>query len=99
VLTNRSIIVAERSTIEIEASDPEYPVFLTLDGRKPIHVERGSIVRIRKAKKMLPLASLPDDSFFSWVRQKLKWTGSNVLNRRPVLLGGKFAIESSAKTV
>jgi NAD+ kinase len=78
VLTNRSIIVAERSTIEIEASDPDYPVFLTLDGRKPIHVERGSVVTIRKAKKTLPLASLPDVSFFSVVRQKLKWSGSNL---------------------
>jgi NAD+ kinase len=78
VLTNRSIIVAEGSTIEIEASDPDYPVFLTLDGRKPIHVERGSVVAIRKAKKTLPLASLPDASFFSVVRQKLKWSGSNL---------------------
>jgi len=78
VLTNRSIIVAEGSTIEIEASDPDYPVFLTLDGRKPIHVERGSVVTIRKAKKTLPLASLPDVSFFSVVRQKLKWSGSNL---------------------
>ena len=78
VLTNRSIIVANESTIEIEASDPDYPVFLTLDGRKPIHVERGSIVTIRKAKRTLPLASLPEASFFSVVRQKLKWSGSNV---------------------
>jgi len=78
VLTNRSIIVAEGSTIEIEASDPDYPVYLTLDGRKPIHVERESVVTIRKAKKMLPLASLPDASFFSVVRQKLKWSGSNL---------------------
>ena len=78
VLTNRSIIVAEGSTIEIEASDPDYPVFLTLDGRKPIHVERGSVVTIRKAKKTLPLASLPNASFFSVVRQKLKWSGSNL---------------------
>jgi NAD+ kinase len=78
VLTNRSIIVAEGSTVEIEASDPDYPVFLTLDGRKPIHVERGSVVTIRKAKKTLPLASLPDVSFFSVVRQKLKWSGSNL---------------------
>jgi len=78
VLTNRSIIVAEGSIIEIEASDPDYPVFLTLDGRKPIHVERGSTVTIRKAKKTLPLASLPDASFFSVVRQKLKWSGSNL---------------------
>ena len=78
VLTNRSIIVAQDSIIEIEASDPDYPVFLTLDGRKPIHVERESIVTIRKAKKTLPLASLPEASFFSVVRQKLKWSGSNV---------------------
>jgi len=78
VLTNRSIIVAEGSIIEIEASDPEYPVYLTVDGRKPIHVERGSIVTIRKAKRTLPLASLPEASFFSVVRQKLKWSGSNV---------------------
>ena len=78
VLTNRSIIVAEGSTIEIEASDPDYPVFLTLDGRKPIHIERESVVTIRKAKKTLPLASLPDASFFSVVRQKLKWSGSNL---------------------
>ena len=42
------------------------------------HVERGSLVTIRKARKTLPLASLPDASFFSVVRQKLKWSGSNV---------------------
>ena len=78
VLTNRSIIVADGSIIDIEASDPDYPVFLTLDGRKPIHVERGSTVTIRRAKKTLPLASLPEASFFSVVRQKLKWSGSNV---------------------
>jgi NAD+ kinase len=78
VLTNRSIIVADKSMIEIEASHPDYPVYLTLDGRRPIHVERGSIVTIRRARKTLPLASLPDASFFSVVRQKLKWSGSNV---------------------
>jgi NAD+ kinase len=78
VLTNRSIIIADKSIIEIEASHPDYPVYLTLDGRRPIHVERESIVTVRKAKKTLPLASLPDTSFFSVVRQKLKWSGSNV---------------------
>jgi len=78
VLTKPSIIIAQPSIIEIEASDPDYPLFLTMDGRKPIHVERGSLVTIRKAKKTLPLASLPDASFFSVVRQKLKWSGSNV---------------------
>jgi len=78
VLTNRSIIVAETSIIDIEVSDPDYPVFLTLDGRQPIRVKRGSTINIRKAKKTLPLAALPDVSFFNVVRQKLKWSGSNL---------------------
>ena len=78
VLTNRSIIVAETSVIEIEVSDPDYPVFLTLDGRKPLRVEHGSTVVVRKAKQTLPLAVLAEVSFFSVVRQKLKWSGSNV---------------------
>ena len=78
VLTNRSIIVADTSVIEIEVSDPDYPVFLTLDGREPLRVEQGSTVVVRKAKQTLPLAVLAETSFFSVVRQKLKWRGSNV---------------------
>lgn len=78
VLTNRSIIVAETSVIEIEVSDPDFPVFLTIDGREPLHVTAGSTIAIKKAQKTLPLAVLPDISFFSVVRQKLKWSGSNI---------------------
>src|SRR5205807_10274319 len=78
VLTNRSIIVAETSIIDIEVSDPDYPVYLSVDGRDPLPLEVGAVVTIRKAKRTLPLASLPEASFFSVVRQKLKWSGSNV---------------------
>jgi NAD+ kinase len=78
VLTNRSIIVAESSVIEVEASEPDYPVYLSVDGRDPLRLEVGAVVTIRKADKSLPLAVMPDVSFFSVVRQKLKWSGSNV---------------------
>ena len=78
VLTNRSIIVSENSVIEVEASEPDYPVYLTVDGREPLRIAKGATVRIRKAKKTLRLAAMPDMSFFSVVRQKLKWSGSNV---------------------
>ena len=78
VLTNRSIIVSENSVIEVEASEPDYPVYLTVDGREPVRVAKDATVQIRKAKKTLQLASMPDKSFFSVVRQKLKWSGSNV---------------------
>jgi NAD+ kinase len=78
VLTNRSIIVSEDSLIEIEPAEHHYPVYLSVDGRDPIHLEMQSVVAIRKAKRTLPLAVMPDVSFFSVVRQKLKWSGSNV---------------------
>jgi NAD+ kinase len=78
VLTNRSIIVDESAVIEIEVTEREYPVFLTVDGREPLQVEAGSIVAIRKSRRGLPLASLPGVSFFGVVRQKLKWSGSNI---------------------
>jgi NAD kinase len=51
-------------------------VFLTLDGRSPVPLEFGSVVTIRRSEKVLPLAVLPELSFFGVVRQKLKWSGS-----------------------
>lgn len=78
VLTNRSIIVDENATIEIQVSEREYPVFLTVDGREPLRVETGAVVEIKKSGRVLPLASLPGVSFFGVVRQKLKWSGSNI---------------------
>jgi NAD+ kinase len=78
VLTNRSIIVGQDALIEIEVTERDYPVFLTVDGRDPVRMEMGSTVAIRKAARTLPLAVMPDVSFFSVVRQKLKWSGSNL---------------------
>jgi NAD+ kinase len=78
VLTNRSIIVDEDAVIEIEVTEKEYPVFLTVDGREPVPIEAGSTVAIKRSHRVLPLASLPGVSFFSVVRQKLKWSGSNI---------------------
>src|SRR3984893_15295781 len=78
VLTNRSIIVSENSVIEVEATEPDYPVYLTVDGREPLRIAKSATAEIRKAKKKLQLAAMPDVSFFSVVRQKLKWSGSNV---------------------
>lgn len=78
VLTNRSVIVGEESLIEIEATEREYPIFLTVDGREPTRVPPAAVVTIRKAQQRLPLGTLPSLPFFNIVRQKLKWSGSNV---------------------
>ena len=78
VLTNRSVIVEDDSHIEVEASDREYPVYLTVDGRKPVPLEFNSTVNVRRSEKVLSLAALPQVSFFSVLRQKLKWSGSTI---------------------
>jgi NAD+ kinase len=78
VLTNRSLIVADHSLIEVEVTERDYAVYLTVDGRDPIKVGVGDVIAMRKADKTLPLAVMPEVSFFSVVRQKLKWSGSNL---------------------
>ena len=78
VLTNRSLIVADNSLIDVEVTERDYAVYLTVDGRDPIKVGVGDVVAMRKADKTLPLAVMPEVSFFSVVRQKLKWSGSNL---------------------
>jgi NAD+ kinase len=78
VLTNRSVIVSDSSVIEISPGSTEYPTFLSVDGREPLRVPSKAQVVIRRAKVMLQLGFLPDVSFFSVLRHKLKWTGSNV---------------------
>lgn len=78
VLTNRSIIVGENAVIEIVVSEREYPVFLTVDGREPLRIQPETVVEIKKSGRILPLASMPGVSFFGVVRQKLKWSGSNI---------------------
>jgi NAD+ kinase len=78
VLTNRSVIVDDISKIEVEASEPDYPVYLTIDGRSPVNLDFGKTVRITKANRTLPLAVMPGVSFFGVVRQKLKWSGSSI---------------------
>lgn len=78
VLTNRSVIVGDDSIIEVAASDDAHPVYLTVDGRDPVPIEFGSVVRMRRSEKVLPLAVLPELSFFGVVRQKLKWRGSSL---------------------
>jgi NAD+ kinase len=78
VLTNRSVIVEDSSVIEVEPSEPDYPSYLTVDGRSPVLLDFTSVVRIRRSEKILPLAVLPQTSFFSVLRQKLKWSGSTI---------------------
>ncbi|MEI8340661.1 MAG: NAD(+)/NADH kinase, partial [Verrucomicrobiota bacterium] len=78
VLTNRSVIVNDRSEIEISPCPGQGEVFLTVDGQELVTIEPGDLIRIRKAEQNLPLAILPGITFSEILCQKLKWSGSAV---------------------
>ncbi len=78
VLTNRSTVVSDRSVIEVRLFVPEQKVFVSVDGRSSHAMQVGDVLRVAKSNRKLPLVMLPERSFPEVLRQKLKWSGSNV---------------------
>lgn len=78
VLSNRSVVVSDRSVIEVRLQNPSQEVFVTVDGLDVQEMHFADVLHIEKAEAVLPLAMLPDRSFSEVLRQKLKWTGTNV---------------------
>lgn len=78
VLTNRSVIVNERSSITVRPSAGQQGVCLTLDGRHPLALEPGDLTRIRRSRQALRLVFPAGLPFFEVLRQKLKWSGKVV---------------------
>jgi len=78
VLTNRSVVVSDRSLIEIQVAEPGQIVFVTVDGQESCAMGIGDSLAISRSTRELPLAMLPGRSFSDVLRQKLKWSGSNI---------------------
>lgn len=78
VLTNRSTVVSDRSVIEVRLFVPEQKVFVSVDGRSSRAMQVGDVLRVAKSNRKLPLVMLPERAFPEVLRQKLKWSGSNV---------------------
>src|SRR6202022_2259006 len=56
VLTNRSVVVSNRSTIRLKASrSGDQPISLSIDGQEPIHFHAGDEVMVKAADTVLPL--------------------------------------------
>ncbi len=78
VLTNRSTVVSDQSTVELRLTVPGQEVFLTVDGQDSLEMRLHDVLRISQSDRVLPLAMLPERPFPKVLRQKLKWSGSNV---------------------
>jgi NAD+ kinase len=76
VLTNRSLVFSDSSTIAVSPRENQGEIYLTVDGQESMAIATGDMVYVRKAKQCVPLAVLPGVSFFEVLRQKLKWSGT-----------------------
>lgn len=78
VLTNRSLVVADQSTITITPTSHQ-EIFMNIDGRKTRLMKPGEHLVIRTASQKLPLVMLQKMTFADILHQKLKWRGSNFI--------------------
>jgi len=78
VLTNRSLIFSDRSTIVVSPREEQGEIYVTVDGQEAMAIASGDMVQIRKSKQCVALAVLPGVSFFEVLRQKLKWSGTAI---------------------
>ncbi|HEY6000149.1 MAG TPA: NAD(+)/NADH kinase [bacterium] len=72
-LTNRSLVVPGRMTVEVAIRTGEPDIHLTLDGQVGIALEPGDRVAMRTAAARTRLVHVPDHEWFGVLRQKLKW--------------------------
>jgi NAD+ kinase len=77
VLSNRSLVISDRSEVVISAAGNQ-DIFVTVDGRSPHSLKPSARVSLHRSPLTLPLAMMPDTTFPEILRQKLKWSGSNI---------------------
>ena len=77
-LSNRSVIVALDSIVQVTVVSERVETTLTADGQVQMPLNTGDFIQIRKSKSAVRLLRLRGSSFFKTLRQKLHWNGSNI---------------------
>ena len=77
-LSSRPMVVPDSGEIVVCAVDATDELLLTADGQVNQALQQGDIVRIMRSEKSVRFMHLPGHSYFSVLRQKLRWRGSNI---------------------
>ena len=78
VLTTRSTVVADTAQLELRLVSPGPGVTVNVDGQEIREFGPADVLRVSRAEEKLRLATLPGRTFSGVLREKLKWSGSNV---------------------
>ena len=77
-LSNRSVIAGEESVVTCHVASSAGELLLTIDGQVQVHMQVGDEVEVRRSPQSVQLVAPRGQSYFDVLRQKLKWSGSNV---------------------
>ena len=78
VLTNRSVIVSNKSTIRLLPSRGEQQLSASVDGQESVQLSSGDAVVVRPAIEKLPLILPKNLTFADILGAKLRWSGSAI---------------------
>lgn len=78
VLTNRSTVVADTARLDLRLVGGGPGVTVNVDGQEIREFGPGDVLRVSRAAEKLRLATLPGRTFSGVLRDKLKWSGTNV---------------------
>jgi NAD+ kinase len=76
VLTNRSVIVSNKSTIRLLPSSGEQHLSVSVDGQESMQLSSNDSVTVRPADEKLPLLLPKHLTFADILGTKLRWSGS-----------------------
>jgi NAD+ kinase len=74
-LTNRPVVVPDRSRVGVGLVENHGDVYVTIDGQVGAPFLPGDHLRITKSRNPLRLIQFPEKDYFEVLRQKLKWGG------------------------
>lgn len=72
-LTNRPLVIPDNAKIEIGFAAGEAPIYLTLDGQVGVELHANDVVALSAAPERLRLVRPQEKTYFSVLRDKLKW--------------------------
>jgi NAD+ kinase len=72
-LTNRPLVVPDTAQIEVAFEAAAEPIYLTLDGQVGVELLPGDVINVAAAPERLRLVRPQKKSYFSVLRDKLKW--------------------------
>ena len=78
VLTNRSVIVSNKSAIRLLPSSGEQQLSLSVDGQESVQLSSEDTVTVRQAEEKLPLLLPKFLTFADILGAKLRWSGSAI---------------------